>query len=98
MPGKNKKKLIIYYAEKTETGFNLFEIDHDQRINFWNAHPTAKEISKKEYESFKDAAIEAKDNPVPATHPDVRIVQQRTKYIVEIRKRFFKIFFVVTSK
>lgn len=59
MTQNKKSSFIIYYIEKTSQGFNLFEIDFDKRAKFWLEHPSAKEITKKEFHQFTDAAIEA---------------------------------------
>ena len=44
-----------YYLELTTTGATIFVIKHDDRHKLWVSNPTAKEISKKQYDNILEA-------------------------------------------
>ena len=52
MTKKKTRQIMLYFLESAGESFNVFQTPMDTRHKFWTAHPTAKEISKKEYEEL----------------------------------------------
>lgn len=52
MTKKKTRQIMLYFLEPAGQSFNVFETPMDTRHKFWLLHPTAKEISKQQYDEL----------------------------------------------